>query len=94
MLTSHSNPPLGQRASDLAFVRDVAQQVLDDSMVAPPWCFEILQAAGEEAMRIAGRAYPSLQGDHAKHGSVPLTVWARSRILKVCKKALREVGCG
>ena len=89
--TSPSSPPLGQRASDLAFVCDLAQQLLNECAYDPPWCFEVLQAAGEEAMRTAARVYkhrmPALD-------KPPLTVWARARILRCMKKALREVNHG
>ena len=85
---AHSNPPLGQRASDLEFVRDLVQTLWDEMVCPPLWAFEDMQAAGEEEMRIAGRVYECELGAEMC-GDLPLTVWARPRILEACKRALK-----
>ena len=92
-MISHSSPPLGQRASDLEFVRDLVQALWDEMVCPPLWVFEDMQKAGEKEMVIAGRVYEcELGAEMCCH--LPLTVWARPRILRCMEKALRGVGGG
>jgi hypothetical protein len=87
-MTAPSSPQLGRRASDLAFVRDLVQGLWDEMVRPRAWAFEDMQEAGERAMRDAGRAYQECEGADER---IPLSVYARPRILKACKEAVREV---